>query len=262
MAAPSWRCWRGCFSSASAERLTNFRLDLSYDGTDFHGYARQPHLRTVQGELEDALSKMLGDVKPAVAGRTDAGVHARQQVVSFQTEIDIPATRIQRSVNGMLGPEIIVTEAAVVDDDFHARYSAKSRTYRYHILNRPWNDPFLDRTHWHYRYPLDLEPMNATVTSLLGERDFAAFCRQAGGKSTTRNLMQAEWKRNEELVWLEIEADSFCHQMVRSLVAVMAEVGRGEMTSAEVLEIADNGDRTAAKGAAPAHGLTLWEVKY
>jgi tRNA pseudouridine38-40 synthase len=242
--------------------LANFRLDLAYDGTGFHGYARQPHLRTVQGELEDALFKMLGEVNTAVAGRTDAGVHARHQVVNFHSDVAITAARIQRSVNGLLGPEIIVEQSAIVDDEFHARYSAKSRTYRYHILNRPWNDPFLDRTAWHYRHPLDLEAMNAAVAPLVGERDFAAFCRRDAGKSTIRHLLRAEWSREAELVWFEIEADSFCHQMVRSLVAVLVEVGRGEMTPDEMLDIAERGDRSHAKGAAPAHGLTLWEVKY
>lgn len=237
------------------------RLDLAYDGTDFHGYARQPGIRTVQDELETALHQIVGPVKTSVAGRTDAGVHARHQVVSFDCEAD-PA-QLQRSLNRMLGPEIVITAAGTAPDSFDARYSASSREYRYRILNQSWPDPFQARTSWHYRHPLDTGRMTTALRPLLGETDFAAYCRKARGKSTVRNLMRAVWRRDgDAIVLFEVIADSFCHQLVRSLVAMSVEVGRGRLSENAVVEILQTGDRNLTKGAAPAHGLTLWEVSY
>ena len=241
----------------------NYRLDFSYDGSAFFGYAVQPDLRTVQGDLEEALIKVLGPVVTRVAGRTDAGVHAHHQVVSAATERTTPPGVLQRALNRMLGPEIVVWSLTAVEESFHARYSAVARTYRYFILNRQLPDPFRARTRWHYRYPLDLDRMNTAIQLLVGERDFSAFCRITEGKSAIRDLAEAQWRTgDEDDVVLEIRANSFCHQMVRSLVRECVEVGRGNGEPEEILATANAGDRNLARGVAPAHGLFLWNVSY
>ena len=243
--------------------MTNYRLDFSYDGTDFHGYATQPGLRTVQGALQAALTQVLGPVGTHVAGRTDAGVHAKHQVVNVEADRDVEAGTLHRSLNRMLGPELVFDSVSHVDSSFHARYDAVGRTYRYFVLNRRWADPFRARTSWHYRHALDLDRLNAAVAPFVGEHDFAAFCRKREGKSSTRNVASAEWwAEGEDMVAFEITANGFCHQMVRSIVAWAVEIGRGNGRPDDGREVLAAGDRNAAHGAAPARGLFLWKVSY
>lgn len=243
--------------------MTTYRIDLAYDGSGFHGYARQPHVRTVQGELESALFKLTGEVETAVAGRTDRGVHARHQVVSFGAAAGLDLVRIKRSLNRQLAPEIAVTSVAVAPEGFSARFSATRRAYTYLVLNREEPDPFLAKTSWHYETPVDVAAMNRGMIPLLGEHDFAAFCRRAGDRSMVRRLDRAEWTdRGDSLLAFDVTASSFCHQMVRSLVALSVEIGRGRVAPESVAAILDSGDRQRAKGAAPAHGLTLVGVFY
>lgn len=239
-----------------------YRLDIAYDGTDFHGYARQPNVRTVQGDLEAALAHHVGDLDTFVAGRTDRGVHASGQVVSFGYDGDLDCERIVRSVNGQVGPAIAVLAMGAVDDDFHARFSATGRRYVYRILARTAPDPFLAKTTLHVTTPLDEVLMNEGVGHLLGEHDFAAFCRKAEGRSTVRLLREAGWARREDLLELDIESSSFCHQMVRSIVALSVEVGRRRRSPDVFATALEVGDRRLAAGAAPPHGLTLTRVTY
>ena len=241
--------------------MPTYRLDLAYDGSSFHGYARQPDLRTVQGELESALFRHTGEIPTFVAGRTDKGVHATDQVVSF-TSADIDVDVVRRSLNRQLAPAIAVHRIVDVPDDFHARFSATGRAYRYRIWNAEVHDPFGTATSWTYPTTLDTAVMNEAIQPLIGEHDFAAFCRKAGDAPTTRRLDWAWWRRSDDLVELSIGASSFCHQMVRSIVAVSVEVGRGRMDPGLVAEILSGRDRAAAKGAAPPHGLTLVAVAY
>ena len=243
--------------------MATYRMDLAYDGSGFHGYARQPRVRTVQGELESALFKLTGEVETAVAGRTDRGVHARHQVVSFDAAAGLDLARIKRSLNRQLAPEIAVTSVAVAPDGFSARFSATRREYTYLVLNREDPDPFLAKTSWHYETPVDVELMNGGMTELLGEHDFAAFCRKAGDRSTVRRLDRIEWTDcGNSLLAFDVAASSFCHQMVRSLVALSVEIGRGRVAPEAVAAILASRDRQRAKGAAPAHGLTLVGVSY
>lgn len=243
--------------------VTTYRIDLAYDGTGFHGYARQPRVRTVQGELEAALCKLTGEVETSVAGRTDKGVHATGQVVSFSVDGELDTARVVRSLNRQLSPEIAISSVTEAPPGFSARFSAVGRAYTYLVLNRETPDPFLSRTSWHYEVPLDLESMNRGVAHLLGEHDFAAFCRKAGNRSTVRRLGTAVWiDRGEGLLALDISASSFCHQMVRSVVALSAEIGRGRVEPDRVPIILESRDRGNAKGAAPACGLTLVRVDY
>ncbi len=243
--------------------MINYRLDFSYDGSGFHGYAVQPGLRTIQGELQSALIPVLGPIRTHVAGRTDAGVHAHHQVVNVETEREINPDRLLRSLNRMLGPEIAFQSVTVANSDFHARHDAGHRTYRYFILNRRWPDPFRARTTWHYRYQLDLGRLNAVAAHCIGEHEFASLCRKREGKSTRRTVVDARWwSTPDDTVVFEISADSFCHQMVRAIVALSAEIGRGNGEPDDVPAILEKEDRNAARGAAPAKGLFLWRVDY
>jgi tRNA pseudouridine38-40 synthase len=242
--------------------MPSYRIDLAYDGTGFHGYARQPDLRTIQGVLEAAFARSVGPVETTVAGRTDAGVHARGQVVSFHTDEATDCERLVRSLNGLLPEEVAVTGCVPVDEAFSARFSALSRSYRYVILNRTTPDPLHRLTSWHVPEPLDIEAMQLAADAFVGEHDFASLCRRAEGRSTARRVLDATWARVGDMIEFTITATSFCHQMVRSMVALCVEVGRGRVPAEQVPGILAARDRSAAKGAAPAHGLVLWEVAY
>jgi tRNA pseudouridine38-40 synthase len=242
--------------------VPTYRLDLAYDGTGFHGYASQPGLRTVQGELEKALQRQVGDVVTVVAGRTDRGVHASGQVVCFSHAGQIDAEGVMRSLNSQLGDEIAVLDLQEVDNDFHARFSAIARAYRYEILNRPVRDPLRSRTTWHVREPLDVEAMNEAAGLLIGSRDFASFCRKREDRSTEREVMWAGWRRLDDIVELSIAAEAFCHQMVRSIVIVLVDVGRGRIGTSDVKTILAAEDRRQGHGVAPPQGLNLVRVGY
>ena len=243
--------------------MPTYRLDLAYDGSGFHGYARQPKVRTIQGELEGALVHHTGPVETFVAGRTDKGVHASGQVASFRADRELDVARVARSLNRQLGPAIAVLRLFAVDDNFHARFSATARRYRYRILTREAPDPFLAAVSWHYAGPLDIAEMNAAAAHFVGEIDFSSLCRRAGDAATTRRVRLARWvNENGELLDYLVEASSFCHQMVRSMVAICVDVGRGKVDVGDVPLILSARDRRAGRGAAPAHGLTLLEVKY
>lgn len=236
------------------------RLDLAYDGTDFHGYARQPDVRTVQGELEAALSRRLGPVQTVVAGRTDAGVHAAHQVVSFEVDPLPDVDRLVASLRKMLPSDIAVTSGAAAPDGFSARFSARSRTYRYVVETGPAPDPFWRRFRWHVPHALDVPVMDDAVRGLVGEHDFVSFCRRAPGRSTVRTVFAAGWERVEHGVEFEVTAKAFCHQMVRSIVAACVDVGRGKLDTGYVDELLAARDRSMGRGAAPPHGLTLLHV--
>ena len=244
--------------------MPTYRLDLGYDGSGFSGYAVQKGVRTVQAVLEDALFRITGPVVTTVAGRTDAGVHARGQVVSFACEKELDGERTARSLNKMVREEIVIWGCSRVPDDFNARFSARSRTYRYRVANLPLLDPLIRRTVWHVRYPLDLSMMNLAARHFLGLHDFASFCHQADGRSTERTVLRLGWEKGPvdgHLVF-EITASSFCRHMVRSLVALCVEVGRGKLDPGAVTDIMAALDRNLSCGAAPPQGLTLWEVEY
>lgn len=243
--------------------MSIYRLDVAYDGTGFRGYARQEGLRTVQGELEPALSILLETtVDTAVAGRTDAGVHARHQVVSFAYEGDIDLDRARRSLNGIVGPEISVSAVSPAADDFNARFSAIWRRYRYRIDTRPFTDPLTRHFTWHASRALDVAAMSVTARALIGEHDFSSFCRAVEGKSNTRRVTDLSLDESEGVIDVWIQANAFCHQMVRSIVGFLYDVGRGFSDGSRVNEVIAAQDRAAVATVAPAHGLTLWEVGY
>ena len=253
------------------------RLDLAYDGSGFHGWAAQPSLRTVQGELEAALRKVLRlDSAPVTcAGRTDTGVHARGQVVHIDLDDGVLAAAAGRStapapqallrrLNGVLPPDVRVRRAGVAPDGFDARFSALWRRYAYRIADTPAAvDPLERASVLAWPRVLDLAAMNAAAARLLGEHDFAAFCRKREGATTVRTLLELTWSREQSgLAVATVRADAFCHSMVRALVGCMVAVGEGRRTSEWAGEVLAAGVRDPGVTVMHAHGLTLEEVGY
>jgi tRNA pseudouridine38-40 synthase len=237
---------------------------VAYDGGQFHGFATQRGVKTVQGEIEGALSKLVGqEVKTSGAGRTDAGVHALGQVISFSTERPLgDLDRVQRSLNSMCRPAIAVLELAQAPDGFDARFSAISRTYEYGIFTRAIHDPFSRHTTWHYPDPLEVELMRKAAQSVVGEHDFSAFGRVEEGQNPVRRIDSLEVDEGEDLLIIRVTAKSFLQQMVRSIVGTLVKVGAGKLPAEQIEEVIRSRDRAAAGPVAPAHGLFLVSVTY
>jgi len=270
------------------DRTVRWRLRVAYNGTGFHGFAAQEGQATVAGALVEALGRTTRtEVSLTCAGRTDSGVHALDQVV----HLDLPAevsdrldpSALIKSCNSQLGPAIVVREAGVAPDGFDARHSATARRYRYLVVDAPVADPLLSGLAWHVVGPLDLRSMTAAADALLGVHDFRAFCRRVPGTTPDdpipRRVLDARWTRLSahgghavagpalvpavgDLLAFEIEANAFCHQMVRSLVGTLVDVGRGRKRASDMLWILRSADRQQAGQPAPAHGLTLTAVRY
>ena len=255
--------------AAPPARTARLRLVVAYDGTGFHGFAPNVGVRTVAGVLGEALAKVLRHpVRLTCAGRTDAGVHAWGQVVSLDARDDADLTRLQRAVNHLVGPAVVVREAAFADPAFDARHSAVARRYRYTVVNRPVPDPFRAATAWHVPLPLDLAALRLGCDPLLGEHDFSSFCRKPKvppgvAFSMTRRVLDARWHDlGDGVLRFDIEATAFCQQMVRSIVGLLVEVGSGRRRAGDVRGIIAARDRSAAVAPAPPQGLVLWEVVY
>lgn len=242
--------------------MPTYRLDLAYDGSGFRGYAAQAGQRTVQGELESALAQLSVEVETVVAGRTDAGVHARGQVVSFETDSVLDVERIRRSLNGLVGPEISVRMVSEAPAEFHARFSATWRRYRYLIDPSPASDPLMRHIVWHVGRELDVESMRVVAEAVVGEHDFSSFCRSVEGKSNVRRVEETDLAVVDGIIEFWIRANAFCHQMVRSIVGYMYDVGRGFSPVDQVHAVIEARDRSTVATVAPPHGLTLWEVAY
>ncbi len=237
---------------------------LAYDGTGFRGWAKQPGVRTVEGVLEEALTRVLGEPPDlSVAGRTDAGVHAEGQVVSFATDRTVDVARVQRAVNGMLAPEVVARRAEPAPPSFDARRSARGRDYRYRIDTAEVPDPFTARFVWHRPGALDLEAMQRAAALLTGEHDFASFCRAPKlPASTVRTLRELAVRPRRHEVVVTAKADSFLHQMVRSLVGTLVAAAEGKIDPSSMGAILKARNRSAAGPVAPPHGLSLVRVRY
>lgn len=252
---------------APPEGFVRVRMDVAYDGTAFHGFAANDGVRTVQGELETALTTVLRHpVAVTCAGRTDAGVHARGQVVSFDADrARLDPGGLARAVDKMVADDVAVTGVAVAADDFDARFSCTGRTYRYHVLDRPVRDPLLRHLTWHVRDRLEVAAMRQACDQVIGRHDFTSFSkrnRSRPDESFVREVRQAGWTRRGDVVRFEITANAFTHQMVRSLVGAMVEVGRGRRRAVDVGEMVRAADRAAVPSPAPARGLVLWRAHY
>ena len=238
-------------------------MSLAYDGTGFRGWARNSGQRTVEGVLSDALDRVLGGApKLSVAGRTDAGVHARGQVASFVVDDDVALEKLQRSVNSMLAPEVVAWDVRRAPEGFNARFSATAREYRYRIGTGAWPDPFEGRFVWHRAGALLVSPMREAARGLLGEHDFASFCRRPPSGGTVRRLERLSVARDGDRLEITARANAFLHQMVRALVGTLVAVGDGRLEPGEVARILEARDRARTPQMAPAHGLTLERVVY
>ncbi|MDN5346980.1 MAG: tRNA pseudouridine38-40 synthase [Clostridia bacterium] len=242
------------------------KVILAYEGTNYCGWQAQPdeHGPSVQGTVEKALKKLTGEeIRVTAAGRTDAGVHARGQVISFATGSKIPLERWPLALNAVLPPDIAALRAEEVGPEFHARYSAHSKTYRYTILNSPLRDVFWRRFSWHIRQPLNIEVMEEALAYLKGQHDFRAFCAAGSPvKNFVRTIKDARLRKEGCLINLDIKADGFLYHMARIIAGTLVEVGQGRLKAEAIPEILASRDRGRAGPTAPPHGLCLMEVEY
>jgi tRNA pseudouridine38-40 synthase len=253
--------------TGSGGGLVRVRLDISYDGTALHGWARQPDQRTVQGVLEQALAMVLRcPVDLTVAGRTDAGVHATGQVAHCDVSRELweaQGSRLVRRLRGVLPPDIAVPAVAEASPEFDARFGALARHYVYRLTDHPAGPPPLrraDTVGW--PRTLDTEAMTLAAGLLLGQHDFAAFCRRREGATTIRTLLALDVARTGDLVTIAASADAFCHSMVRSLVGALSAVGEGRRPPEWPAVLFARTERSSEVPVAPAGGLTLVRVDY
>lgn len=247
--------------------MRQIRLTLEYDGTGLGGWQRQDNAPTVQGHLEAALAQLL-QVETAVVGasRTDAGVHARGQVAAFRTDRDIPLRGVRKGLNSILPRQIVVVDAAEAPDDFHPRFSATGKDYRYLVLARPDRSPRLAGRAWHRPFAIDVAAMREAARALVGEHDFASF-RAAGcsAKTTTRRIDAVEigpMADEPEVLAFDVRGNAFLRHMVRIVVGTLIDIGEGRIPPAQLAEIVQARQREAAGQTAPAHGLELLAVHY
>jgi tRNA pseudouridine38-40 synthase len=247
-------------------RVVRIRLDVAYDGTDFHGWAAQPRLRTVQGELTTALATVLRvpSVDVVCAGRTDAGVHARGQVVHADLEEPPELDSLVRRLNGILPADVRVRRAAEAPAGFDARFGALWRRYAYRIADTAGAVDPLARHHvLAWPRPLEEDAMNAASALLVGRHDFASFCKQREGATTIRTLLELSWERDGGGVLVgTVRADAFCHSMVRALVGCLIAIGERRRPVAWAADVLRAEARDPAVAVVQAHGLTLEEVAY
>jgi tRNA pseudouridine38-40 synthase len=236
---------------------------VAYDGTDYQGFQRQVNGPTVQEALEAALGRITqAKVMVLAAGRTDAGVHAEGQVIAFDTVWRHGLSSLERAMNAVLPPDIAVRDLTRVAPDFHPRYNARSRCYRYTVYNAPVRSPLARRTSLYVGKPLNLEAIRRATALVVGERDFAAFGRPPQGEKTVRCVIEAGWTADLPWLFFEIEANAFLFRMVRSIVGTLLWVGQGRLSPDEFGAILASRDRSRAGRTAPAHGLCLMRVKY
>lgn len=242
----------------------NIKITIEYDGTDYHGWQIQPGLPTIQGILTKALSKIDGQpVAVHGSGRTDAGVHARGQVASFLFQHLHSCETLLRAINGNLPPDIRVMKVEEVDESFHARFSARRKTYHYQIFTGKVLSPFLYRYVHHCTYKLDLGEMRKAIGALVGTHDFTSFTTTFTEEiDAVRTIYRLELIEEDEMLRVEITADGFLRYMVRNIVGTLIEVGRGSMGADQIERIIDGRDRTLAGPSIPAKGLTLISVDY
>lgn len=254
----------------------NIKLLIEYDGTNYHGWQRQARLLTVQEVLEDVLGRIIKQtVKITGASRTDSGVHALGQVVSFTTNLQIDETSWVKAINSLLPHDIRIKSAEYVHPEFNARFSAKGKKYRYAILNAEQMSPFLRNYSWHVKRPLDLSAMKEAAVYLLGTHDFSSFrSSECSAKSPVRTLEKIEVTKggevegglrfisNTDMIIFTFEARSFLQHMVRNIVGTLAEVGRGRFKPTDIKSILEKKDRRHAGQIAPSQGLFLVKIKY
>jgi len=242
--------------------MQNYRLTLSYDGTDFHGWQRQPQRRTVQGVIESSLAKIAKKkINVIGAGRTDAGVHALEQVANFKANLKMGEEELFQALNSLLPDEVRITSLKKVDANFHARKMAASKVYQYRIFNSPYISPFISRYALHWPYPLDVELMKKAAPLFMREADFRAFSSEYLLDSVRKVIRSEIEKKGEEIIYT-VEANGFLRYMVRTMVGTLLEVGRVKIQPEKIDEIFKEKKRTLFSPTAPAKGLCLIKVNY
>lgn len=249
--------------------MRNLKLVLAYDGSEFSGWQVQPDSATIQGTLASAIGRVTGEkVLPQGSGRTDAGVHALAQVATFATESPIPVENVVKALNDILPPSIRVLEAAEALPEFHARKSARAKTYRYRINRGAICPPFLARYVWHYPYPLDEDAMRQAAGFVVGEHDFTSFAAvdpergQEEKISNVRRIFASTWERTGDELLYTVRGSGFLHHMVRNLVGTFILMGKGTLKPNDLASILEARSRSAAGATAPASGLYLVSVEY
>jgi len=250
--------------------MRNFKLTLAYDGSGFFGWQVQPGAATIQDTLASAIGRVTGEkVLPQGSGRTDAGVHALGQVASFALGSPIPPEGLLVALNDVLPSSVRVLEVSVVSAEFHARKSARAKTYRYRIYRGAICPPFLANYVWHYPYPLDEEAMTRAAESVRGEHDFSSFGavdpereREGEAVSNVRQIFSSSWARDREELVYTVRGNGFLHHMVRNLVGTFMLVGKGTLQPEDISRILEERKRSAAGATAPASGLYLVSVEY
>ena len=249
--------------------MRNLKLILSYDGTEFAGWQVQPDAPTVQGILASAIARVTGEtVLPQGSGRTDAGVHALAQVATFATESSVPTANFVKALNDILPESVRILQVEEVATDFHARKSARGKTYRYRIYRDAICPPFLSRYVWHYPYPLEEQAMMRAASLLEGEHDFTSFAAvdpergENAPASNVRRIFSSTWELQEDELVYTVKGSGFLHHMVRNLVGTFILVGKGTLHPEDVMRILQARNRSAAGATAPASGLYLVKVEY
>ena len=260
--------------------MRNLKVILSYDGAEFSGWQVQPDAVTVQGTLASAIGRITGEkVLPQGSGRTDAGVHALAQVMTFVTESSIPPENFVKALNDILPASVRVLEVAEMPVEFHARHSARSKTYRYRVYRGAICPPFLARYVWHYPYPINESAMADAAGLVVGKKDFTSFAavdpekginheghegarRQESAGANIRTIFSSSWERGGDEFIYTVRGSGFLHHMVRNLVGTFILVGRGTLEGEGITRILDARNRSAAGATAPASGLYLVEVEY
>ncbi|MGF2614181.1 tRNA pseudouridine(38-40) synthase TruA [Rossellomorea vietnamensis] len=245
--------------------MKRIKCTVAYDGSPFAGYQIQPGKRTVQLEIEKALSGIhKGEkLKITASGRTDAGVHAKGQVFHFDTKLSIPENKWPTVLNSMLPPEIVITSAETVPKDFHARFSAVKKEYRYSVYRSKTADPFKRHFSLHYPFPLNIEEMRKAAEHLIGQHDFTSFCSaKTEVEDKVRTIHTIEIEEREEEITFSYTGNGFLYNMVRILSGTLLEVGRGKYSAEETAAMLEARDRSAAGKTAAPQGLYLWKVYY
>ena len=244
--------------------MRNLKLTLAYDGTNFHGWQIQPQLPTVQGALQQALQKLFNhEVNVTGSGRTDAGVHAHGQVANVETVRAMDTDAVLKGTNALLPPDIRVLSVEEVDPQFHARRSARAKTYEYHIWRDPIVSPFHCRYVYAFRYPLDETLLDRGTAHFLGTHDFTSFCATATEiEDRTRTIFDATWLRSDAEWVFRIRGNGFLQYMVRTITGTLLEIGQRRIDPEQIPAMFTARDRRLAGPSVPAHGLHLIEVEY